>query len=355
MTVLGKGAWITINRSCNMRCRWCYAQGTEYSKDSDMTLETVSNSLMFLGQLNIRKIVIIGGEPTTHPHFLEILEMIRANGFEAIVITNGLMFSNVDFLKESVKRGLNSINLSLKASNIESYLKITGVDAFSQVQQAIKNINDFATIPYSVSITLSDALSEEIDDFIVAIKFLKVRNVIIDVERPVIINGSTYSSTLTIKDKAKMIERIASLLERSEIRYALNIRIPFCAFTNGFIKKMMKEKKINSGCQIFGGKGIILDTEGNVLPCNQMYDYPIGKLGVDFTSGKEYMKLRERVDVRNFFGTLSSCPDEKCVECEYWTYCGAGCRMYWLQYSASDLLGDKKKNNIEHTERSIYK
>ncbi|MBU1557822.1 hypothetical protein KKC45_02575, partial [Patescibacteria group bacterium] len=25
-----KNGWITVNRTCNMRCKWCYAKETEY-------------------------------------------------------------------------------------------------------------------------------------------------------------------------------------------------------------------------------------------------------------------------------------------------------------------------------------
>ncbi len=27
-----KNMWLTVNRSCNFRCPWCYAKSTEYKK-----------------------------------------------------------------------------------------------------------------------------------------------------------------------------------------------------------------------------------------------------------------------------------------------------------------------------------
>ena len=32
-------AWVTLNRACNLRCRWCYAAGTGYKAGDDMSFE----------------------------------------------------------------------------------------------------------------------------------------------------------------------------------------------------------------------------------------------------------------------------------------------------------------------------
>ena len=40
-----KGCWITLNRACNLRCKWCYAQDTKFSLLDDMELEkSISNN-----------------------------------------------------------------------------------------------------------------------------------------------------------------------------------------------------------------------------------------------------------------------------------------------------------------------
>ena len=31
-----KSVWLTLNRSCNLRCKWCYAQESEFKKELNM-------------------------------------------------------------------------------------------------------------------------------------------------------------------------------------------------------------------------------------------------------------------------------------------------------------------------------
>ena len=31
-----KAGWLTINRACNIRCKWCYAQGTGFNKKDNV-------------------------------------------------------------------------------------------------------------------------------------------------------------------------------------------------------------------------------------------------------------------------------------------------------------------------------
>ena len=34
-----KTCWLTVNRACNFRCKWCYERSTNYLSSDDMSLD----------------------------------------------------------------------------------------------------------------------------------------------------------------------------------------------------------------------------------------------------------------------------------------------------------------------------
>ena len=80
-----------IHKGCNMRCTFCYGTYQKPSRDFIPT-EKLIEIARDAGWLGIKGIAIIGdGEPTLNPGLYTFVEMLRANGVEAAVATNGLL------------------------------------------------------------------------------------------------------------------------------------------------------------------------------------------------------------------------------------------------------------------------
>lgn len=79
---------IETNRSCNLKCRYCYAQsGDELTDELDIAaLKEIVSQAAELGAQSI--VVIGGGEPTLHPEFRELISFISSNDMIPMVFTN---------------------------------------------------------------------------------------------------------------------------------------------------------------------------------------------------------------------------------------------------------------------------
>ncbi len=92
---------VPITSACNLDCPICYTvnknEGAHHmSKEEFQTL--LDNLLKQHHELDI--INFTGGEPTVHPHFVELLEMARAAGIERLTVsTNGLKLLDEDYLR----------------------------------------------------------------------------------------------------------------------------------------------------------------------------------------------------------------------------------------------------------------
>lgn len=335
------GAWLTINRSCNLRCSWCYAKSKNFATSSDISFEKVKEISYFLKQLPVSKVVLIGGEPTIHQDFFKILQFLKSSGFHTSVVTNAIMLEDASFLKSCIESGLDGALVSIKAGSDEGYREMANVlGAFDKVTKAIRNLVS-AGLPHSICFTMCEGNFHQFDKILEAVKELRVNKFIIDTERPVLIDEGTQTPyTPDCNVLANLLMSIHPKLEASGLDFTMKISIPFCNFTREFIEMLLKKEQIHSGCQIYGGKGIIFDTDGKLLACNQICENPLGEIGVDFNDAESYSEFRKREDIANFYECLNDYPDERCCDCQYWQYCGGGCVNRWLFSDATTLLGN---------------
>jgi radical SAM protein with 4Fe4S-binding SPASM domain len=344
--------WLTINRACNLKCVWCYAKMLWYHQHT-MTLGVARESIKMMKELGLNSVIIIGGEPTIHPNFLEIVKLIREFGMNAYLVTNALKFADNDFLQASIDAGISSVTVSFKASNREVFLKDTGVDKFDDSIKAIKNLVA-SSIHHVVNITACENLIKNFDEMIEAVKSTGTEKFSIDTGKPIFLDGkSCVTGMNTPKEIADFFIKVYPKLEACGLRFSVKVAIPFCLFPQAFVEKMLADGNILTGCQMVSARGMIVDPLGRILPCNHICDQFIGKIGEDFSTADEFRAFRRNEDMLDFYSVVSGHPDSLCSECPYWGLCGAGCKLYWLHYTADDLLGNfqkpKQKEEIDIT------
>lgn len=85
---------LLITKSCNRSCPYCFAQKevklNASAADGNISISSFQEYLTFLQRSNIRELKLLGGEPTLHPRFLELVEIGLDRGFNVIVFSNGL-------------------------------------------------------------------------------------------------------------------------------------------------------------------------------------------------------------------------------------------------------------------------
>ncbi len=333
-------AWITLNRACNLRCKWCYAASTQFAQTSNMSMKTFSQIVYVLSGLPIGRVALIGGEPTIHPEFWKMTRLLKEAGAKVALVTNSIKFADVGFLKQTINAGVSGIMTSLKGGSPLAYLEGTGSSsAFSKVTRAIRNIED-SGIPHEVSITACESTMQNFAEIVEAVKASGVQYFSVDTERPVMLKGGLEPGNFPNCPKiAAFLMSAYPVLVQSGLNFCIKVSIPFCHFPEGFIQQLRDGNHLSSGCQMINGSGLIFDPTGNLLACNHLCENPLGTLGIDFSDGEGYYAFRNRPDLASFYKGMGTCPNQRCVECEHWTLCGGGCRLHWLCAGADELLG----------------
>jgi MoaA/NifB/PqqE/SkfB family radical SAM enzyme len=94
---------LAISAVCNQNCAYCFAREhlghpVETQAHGDLSLKAVflpvalfQQRLDFLSRSEIEVARLLGGEPTLHPDFVELVERVQAAGMRLQVFSNGLM------------------------------------------------------------------------------------------------------------------------------------------------------------------------------------------------------------------------------------------------------------------------
>ena len=136
------GPNILLTDTCNQSCKYCFAQAI--MKATPMKFMSLANFQIIideLRQINTKTIRLLGGEPTLHPQFEQIITLASTHFDNILLFTNGLYSKNVaSILKKNSKKILLNINIDTPAFESDSLKRkaiLNEIDTFSLISTVI--------------------------------------------------------------------------------------------------------------------------------------------------------------------------------------------------------------------------
>ncbi len=135
--------YLYISGSCNLACRHCWL-GPLYDpkgKSGDfIQLEHVKSAVTQAKLLGLQGVKLTGGEPTLHPQFRDLVEILYTEEIRPIMETNGILVDD-DLAEFLVDHGLTHVSVSLDGVKPETHDFVRGVAG--SYQQAVRGIKAF--------------------------------------------------------------------------------------------------------------------------------------------------------------------------------------------------------------------
>jgi hypothetical protein len=131
---------IEISNKCNSNCPCCLTQNPDTFELSVRDVEnTVQAALQNQGSINT--VTLTGGEPTIHPHFFEMLDILSRPEIDYVSVnTNGIRIANdEDFVKKLATK--KNVYVSLHHDGVQSK-QLRGIDHSLQVKAA-NRLNEY--------------------------------------------------------------------------------------------------------------------------------------------------------------------------------------------------------------------
>ena len=325
-------AWLTTNRTCNNKCKWCYTyeyKCNNISMDSERTKKTID----MLANNGIQKIILIGGEPTINTEIIDIIKYINKKNITVSIASNGRKFSELSFTQKCKDAGLNFANISIKGINDEQYIRNTNSTGFSEMIEGYKNLKK-CHINLTTSYVITSNNEKEFFDLKEMLLENNINSILFLLYKPSI-NNQSHSTEPSIIELAEACKTIYSIFNNSGIDIKFEMSIPLCLFEKEFLDVLISKKMISTCCHITKGNGIVFDTDFNILPCNHFVDNPLNSQPISVDNVINFWNSKNCVDFRT---AIRKYPSEKCVNCEKWNICGGGCLLRWLNEEPTNII-----------------
>jgi len=338
-----KVAWLVINSACNLRCRWCYAKGSEYH-GTDMPLGLAIDLVGLIKDLGISNVTLLGGEPTLHPDLVNILNELSRQEIKSWMVTNGKRLRNKDLAQALVVAGLDSVGISIKGASDQQYRELAGNTGYIEAISGLKNLKSLGLEP-SVSVTWVRDLANNYKEVLDSLLGQDITHLGMDFGTPFVIGEKiSIESILDPRESAELISRVFRYLSRCEgLNFSFYVTFPLCLIEEEVRRQIIGRKLISTTCHMPSGSAVIFDQQGRVLPCCHLSDQFFGQWGVDFDSRQSFELFWCSQAVNDFRKQCQFYPHDQCSNCEQWSICGGGCVLNWTYWSPRDFISDERR------------
>lgn len=331
--VIPNTVWLTTNMTCNNNCNWCYAK--KYLKiNRNMSYQNVKKYVSYLKGIGIKKIILIGGEPSIHPGILKIIKYISRNNIKVSMATNGRKFKDIEFCKRAYEAGLYGINISIKGSDEEEYIINTNSNGFLETIKVYENAS-YCGIKTSLSYVLCNTDTKKFDNFWKVVKEHHLNNILFQLYKP---SAEDENQIISIEELSILCKYVYDKIYKDEINFVFEMSIPLCSLDKNMLTHMILKNRIITCCHITKGTGMVFDPDFNILPCNHFMGHPLNDTNIELDKLIEFWNSDV---IKQFRKIIGKYPSEICSRCKKWYQCGGGCAIRWLSSDPSEVINDK--------------
>jgi 7,8-dihydro-6-hydroxymethylpterin dimethyltransferase len=133
---------IEITDHCNLECPVCIVNNTNSNHLSNESFTRMIDTLV-RNEGQVESIALSGGEPTSHPRVLELIEIAtREEIGRVVLITNGLRLGRDRKFSEKIKASGAYVALQFDGFTADTHEKIRGRDLCKEKSAALKMLKD---------------------------------------------------------------------------------------------------------------------------------------------------------------------------------------------------------------------
>lgn len=286
-------AHFELTYKCNLRCKFCgfWKNGVNH-KEQELCFHDWVKVVDELSKLRIKKVVVVGSEPLIRSDVFDIARYIKEKGLECILITNGTL------LDKSKAEALAQVKIDVVSVSIDGpediHDKVRGNGGFKKAIRGIRNLIEARSITNnhlplvkihtticSLNVKYIDALSAiaeqlSLDGFSFQYVVETDKNVI----DATVLEGTKIASTqfmpngkslLPDQEGIKILKH--SINKTNQNHNSLSLRALNCLPDSMLEKGQFPVRK----CYMVK-TDVLIDPYGNIYPCTNMRNYPIGNV-----------------------------------------------------------------------------
>lgn len=245
--------FVTTSR-CNFSCKHCMR---DFKQGRDLPLDIAEKTLKDAKKYNYRNVCLTGGEPTLHPQFEKLIELIVEYDYTLTMPTNGYNFQKFSGLFKKFKNNILAIAFSLESIDKQRHDTIRQKGSFDALLEDFKICRELK-IPFRIITAVSAANYDEIFNIALFAKKKGAQGLAITTVLP-----CPRSNDNKLVLSARQRKNLLFLLYKIPkiIKIPIMIAADICANNN---IKMCTSLNMNE---------ITIDMDGNLIHCCEMSNY----------------------------------------------------------------------------------
>lgn len=296
--------WLATYR-CNSNCVYCEASANE-PKCEELKTEQIKKVISELGKLKVRRFFVTGGEPLMREDLFEVLDCAKQHGMSLGMITNSLLYAK--FKKQIKNAAFQSIWTSVDGLASTHDKNRGHRNAYKITLDAIKYYEDIKIPLRVVNTVVHPANYDELPKL-----FEELKNAGMSRWRLVFVTpvgrGRQDDWALTSEQIKNVFQFVEEERKNFEIELSEELGYLGCWDTR------------TRNSPFFCPSGLtfcVIMPEGNILPCQVVYDSKYSEGNIKETSFQEIWK-------NGFKKFRKVMLEGKCASCPHKKACSGGC------------------------------
>lgn len=305
---------LVITKACNRKCPYCFAKSEvelgQSVAQQNISIENVKRFLSFLKKSHMGGLKLLGGEPTLHPKYTEIVDLGIKDDIHVTTFTNGLWPQKViDYYKASKYERFSFV------FNVNEQ-KLRSKDEYKRLSKSLKAVAPKSALGFNIFEEDFDLtfLCDIIDEF-----KLQPR-VRIGMASPIVGCDNHSISTKALPNFAKRLVEQLRYLDSRNVIAVFDCGFTFCMFDEEDVKDIVYSTAhgLFSKCTFIGD----VDYKLNVWPCFPLSNIP----HVNLNDFKNYHELHNFYDEK-LRGIRRIGSKDECLTCRFMkrNQCCGGC------------------------------
>lgn len=307
-----------LTNACNLNCIMCGRNAADFKLTSfDMDVFRSFEPIMDY----VEEVTLMGwGEPTIHPHFKEMLDIIHKHGTRAYFCTNGMSLAKI---KDSLfDNEVEVFGVSLDGASQETNSRIRRGSDLESIASNLKEIVEekkrrglkYPWINFVFCAMQSNI--EELPDLVRLAAEIGIEEVKV-VYLTVFDDNLLHETLWGAEDKVRGVFEEA---ERLGEELGIILKLPH------LVGEDVAEDKAHKDCFVVW-RDFFLGSDGYVRPCmstpTKFFKYDINKPFMDMWNAPEYQEYRKNVNTSNM--------DDPCTRCYQSSHCNWNKKSSFIQ------------------------
>jgi MoaA/NifB/PqqE/SkfB family radical SAM enzyme len=218
---------VFITNICNLNCKYCFAKGMLGDKCvNEFTMSEIKQVASFLKvsqgcpKGKRFRISILGGEPTLHSKFDEMIDFLIREGFIIVLFSNGTFPERVsDYLKHTPP---NSLNIILNMNHRDTYTSIQ----WKNVERNLKTLNNIISLGFTIY--------QKQFDYSSVLEYIKKydlkKEIRLGISLPIVNGDNTFVPYDDFKEIGRRIVEFSAASFKNKISFGLDCGFIVCMF-----------------------------------------------------------------------------------------------------------------------------